>query len=75
MTADIDIVTSAQHDVLYVPIRSVVFADGGSYVHVYEGGVFKKVTVVTGLRGSEGMVEIVSGLHEGQEIVLYSDSL
>ena len=75
MTADIDVLTDVRDATLYIPTRSVVFAESGSYVHVYEDGLFKEVPITVGLRGSEGTVEVVSGLEEGQEIVLYSDAL
>lgn len=71
MTADIDIHTDRQENVLYIPVRSVLREGTRTYVRVYENGEFKEKDITIGLRGSEGTVEVVSGLQEGEEIVLY----
>jgi len=75
MTADVDIVTDMRADVLYVPVRSVVEEQGKKIVRVYSDDTFSEVPVETGLRGSEGTIEVLSGLSHGQEIVLYAEDL
>ncbi|PLX28672.1 hypothetical protein C0581_01360 [Candidatus Parcubacteria bacterium] len=70
MTADVLFYTEEKEDVLYVPQRVVRTNDEGKYVRVLEGGEAKEMSVVTGLRGDGGFVEIVSGVEEGQEIII-----
>jgi multidrug efflux pump subunit AcrA (membrane-fusion protein) len=71
MTADIEILTDTRENVLYVPIRSVLQDGIRSYVNIFDGKEFKERNVETGLRGSSGTIEIISGVNEGEEIVLY----
>ena len=71
MTADIEIRTDIEEDVLYIPVRSVLRKGAQSYVRVFSNGEFQEKNIETGLRGSEGTIEVTSGLREGDEIVLY----
>lgn len=71
MTADVDITTDSREDVLSVPTRSVLMKNGASYVRVVEGGSFVEREVETGLRSSVGTVEVLAGVREGEEVVLY----
>jgi RND family efflux transporter MFP subunit len=75
MTADVEIMTDVADDVLYVPVRSVLRDGARTYVRIYEDGEFIERNVTTGLRGSEGTIEILSGVDEGEEIVLFVDEL
>ncbi len=74
MTANIDIKTDEKKNVLYVPTRSVLHKNGNAYIKYFNGKDFLEKKVKTGLRSSEGIVEIVSGLNEGEEVVLYIDN-
>jgi len=70
MTANIDITTAKKSAVLTIPQRAVTAKNGESYVLVDEGGqtpIERKI--VTGLRGSEGDIEVISGLSEGQRVI------
>ena len=71
MTADVDIFTDVAENVLYVPVRSVLLDNGRRYVRIFKDGEFIEKDIETGLRGSEGTIEVVTGLVEGEEIVLY----
>ena len=71
MTADIEIRTDLREDVLFVPIRSVLRKGTQSYVRTFSDGTFSEKNIEIGLRGSEGTIEVTSGLREGDEIVLY----
>ena len=71
MSADVIIQTDKKENVLYVPYRAIVFKDDKKIVRVLKGKKIEEVEVETGLRGSEGEVEIISGLEEGQEVVTY----
>lgn len=71
MTADIDIITSEKKDVLIVPFRSLTKESGKTYAQAKRpDGTFERVEVAVGLEGDEGMVEIRSGLKEGDEVAL-----
>jgi len=69
MSADIDIMTAEEKNVLMIPERAVEEDNGEKKVKVMEDGKVKTVKVKTGLSGDEGMIEITSGLKEGEEVV------
>lgn len=68
MTANVDILKQKKSGVLIVPQRLVATRDGEKFVKVLEGKEIKEVKVVTGLRGSDGNIEIIEGLAEGDKI-------
>lgn len=69
MTADLDILTAQALDVLFVPQRAVLRDAGTRYVRILVNGEEERVSVTTGIRSVDGMVEITSGLTKGQEII------
>jgi multidrug efflux pump subunit AcrA (membrane-fusion protein) len=71
MTVSVSIITSVAADVLAVPSTAVKTAtDGTSYVQVLgDDGLPTNVTVETGMT-TDSYVQILSGLTEGQEIVV-----
>ena len=71
MTANLDIETARIDNVLFVPQRAVIEKDAKSQVRVLVGGQIKNIEVKTGIRSSEGTIEIKSGLEESQEIINY----
>ncbi len=71
MTADIEIATDDMTDVLYIPSRSVLREGSRTYVRIVENGELAEQDITVGLRGSAGTTEVVSGLSEGDEIVLF----
>ncbi|HDQ22936.1 MAG TPA: efflux RND transporter periplasmic adaptor subunit [Candidatus Uhrbacteria bacterium] len=71
MTANVDIITAEKEDVLFVPRRAVKEdLDGLRYVEILKNGQAERANVSIGLRGDEG-TEILSGLNEGQEVIIY----
>lgn len=72
MYADAEILLS-EGDVLAVPVSAVGAAPEGATVMKVVDGVVSRVDVVTGIRDS-GMVEIVSGLVEGDQVVTKAGS-
>ena len=73
MTADINISIRSVDGALAVPISSIVIdpVDMRSYVGVVmDNGEIIRTEVVTGIRGSNGFVEIKSGLKEGQRVIV-----
>ncbi len=71
MTADAIIFTDERELVLAVPIRAIITEDGQKYVRVPENGKIKKIAVETGMRSSDGRVEITNGLKEGETIITF----
>lgn len=72
MTANIDISTAKRENVLFVPSRSVVARDGKKYIRIPDGpSMTKETEITTGLRGSDGSIEIVSGVVDGDTIVTF----
>lgn len=70
MTANLDIITDKKENALVIPYRAVSLVDGKSMVTVVMDGKHVEKTIVVGLRGSFGTVEVVEGLEIGQEIVI-----
>jgi len=71
MTANVDIITAEKEGVLFVPRRAVKEGlEGLRYVEILKNGQAERVNVSIGLRGDEG-TEILSGLNEGQEVIIY----
>lgn len=74
MTANVDILTDVREAALVVPRRAILTKDGVSVVRVVRDptrGVFEERTITTGLIGDDGVVEVLSGLAEGEEIVTF----
>jgi multidrug efflux pump subunit AcrA (membrane-fusion protein) len=71
MSADVTIQTDKKENVLHVPYRAIVFKDDKKIVRVLKGKKIEEKEVETGLRGSEGEVEIISGLEGGEKVVTY----
>jgi RND family efflux transporter MFP subunit len=75
MTANVTIHTDMRENVLMAPQRAVLFhADGSKFVRVVtnaDAKQFEERPVTTGLVGDDGIVEIVSGLEQGEEIITF----
>ncbi len=71
MSADMDIFTARKENVMLIPERAIEDENGAKTVQVLlEKGETEKVEVKNGLRGDSGDVEIISGLKEGDEVIL-----
>ncbi len=73
MTANLTITTAEKDNVVSIPSRAVIEnADGSEDVRILKpDGTVEERPVKTGLRGDEGMVEIVSGVNEGDNVITY----
>ncbi|MEA2007269.1 MAG: efflux RND transporter periplasmic adaptor subunit [Patescibacteria group bacterium] len=72
MSADVDIHTAEKSDVIAIPQRAVKELDGRKIVEVLsEDGNINRVEVKTGLRGDNGLIEIVSGLDGGESVITF----
>ncbi len=70
MTVDVTIKTEERKDVLMIPERLTYRRDGKTYVMVFEEENYVERGVEVGIRGEGRMVEVVSGLNEGEKIFL-----
>jgi HlyD family secretion protein len=69
LTADVTILVDQRFDALVLPVRSVTRAAGRTFVRVLRNDAPVEVDVVLGLRGSDGYVEILEGLFEGDGVI------
>jgi HlyD family secretion protein len=83
MSANIDIHTAEVKNVLMIPVRAVQTegnpaspAGGQQFVEILnpDGKSTNKVQIQTGLSGDEGMIEVKSGLTEGQKVVTFTQT-
>lgn len=72
MSADVTITTAIAADALYVSQRAVLEENGTKYVRmpIDDKGNFEKRTVTVGMRADDGFLEILSGLTEGETIIV-----
>lgn len=72
MTGDAEIETGIRKDVVSVPLRSVIkSASGQTIVRVLtDAQTVEEKAVATGMEGTDGNVEIVSGIKEGDTVIV-----
>ena len=79
MTADLEILTDKRIGILSIPQRSVISRDGKKFLKVLVSkindkgkpeDVVKEKEVITGLKGSDGEIEIQEGLSEGDRVII-----
>ncbi|MDO8524284.1 MAG: efflux RND transporter periplasmic adaptor subunit [bacterium] len=76
-TANIDILTNQRENVLAVPYRAVITKNGDKIVKVVNPSArsgqakIEERKVALGLRGSDGNVEILNGISEGEKVITF----
>jgi HlyD family secretion protein len=71
LSADLIITTDKRENVISIPQRAIYDKDGVDYVRVIDKrGNVEERHVETGIRGDLGRIEILSGLTDGEEIVI-----
>ena len=74
MTASVTVFTNQKDGILMIPERAVITTDSKKVVRVLVDKKKQKIVekeVTVGLRGDDGMAEVISGLNEGEEIVTF----
>lgn len=72
MTANVDVTSAQKDDVLVIPLRAVKYnTERQAYVEVLQGIETAEKPVTIGLRGDNGLVELISGLAEGDVVVTF----
>jgi len=77
MTANITVSSNEKNDVLYIPQRAVKIKETTlgevpvKYVEILVNGAPQEKIVTVGLRGDNGLVEILSGLNENEQVITF----
>ena len=69
MTANIDLITKEVSQVIAIPARVVVSFAGEKTVKVLVDNKPIERKVILGVKGSDGMVEVLSGLKVGESVI------
>jgi RND family efflux transporter MFP subunit len=70
MTANITILTAKKEGALTMPSRALREENGRRFVRVLDGATVRDVTIETGVRADGGLLEVMSGLQEGQNVIV-----
>ncbi len=74
MTANLDILSTEKDNTLIIPQRAVTSRNGDKFVNLYDSLAkddnIKEVKIITGIRGSDGNIEVLDGLKEGDKLVI-----
>lgn len=68
LTANLAIETLRKSEVLALPQFAIIETDHGTLVKKMEGGAVREVPVTLGIRSRDGMVEVISGVVEGDRV-------
>lgn len=68
LTVNLDVETVRKDDVLMLPQFAIIENDRGTFVKKVSDGTSTQIPVTLGIRGQDGAVEILSGLHEGDRV-------
>ncbi len=71
MTANINILTAKADNTLLIPQRTIINENGKKFVQILNANnEIKKNEIKTGIRGFDGNIEILSGIQEGDKIII-----
>ena len=70
MTADVVIKTDLKENVLALPRDAIQRQNGKRIVEIFEAGLIKEREIEIGIRGADNMEEIISGIKEGDKILI-----
>jgi len=71
MTANVTITAAKKDEVLVIPQRMVTNRGADAFVLILgDDGTAREVKIITGLRGSDGNIEIIEGLTKGDKVVI-----
>jgi HlyD family secretion protein len=69
MTANIDVLALKKDNVVLIPSRAITTKNGKKFVKVVKGKSTTVTNIATGIRGSDGNTEIISGVKVGDQII------
>lgn len=70
LTANLEIETLRKDTVLISPKSAIIEEGGQTFVNKLTGGKIEKTLVVVGIKSRDGSVEILSGLNEGDAVII-----
>lgn len=70
LTANVEIMTAEKKDVLTVVQRAIYEKEDGKYVKVLSQEQEIEKAIRVGLRGDDGLIEVVAGLDEGDDVII-----
>ena len=70
MTADLIIKVNYRENVLLIPEDAIQKKNGQQIVKIFENEVVEEKEIKTGLLGSDDMIEVISGLEEGEQVIV-----
>lgn len=72
MTANIDIKTGERSNVIAIPSRAVITKNGERIIRILDqNDNIVEIPVLTGLRSSDGYIEIIEGIREGDRVIVF----
>ncbi len=72
MTADLSILAEQKDKALVIPARAVVYKNDKAYVQVLVNNQPQEKEAEVGLKGDDSLVEILSGLQIGEEVITFT---
>ena len=76
MSANIDVATNEKADILMLPLRAIKLNNGEKSVEILKAdNTTEEVKITTGLEGDGGMVEVKSGVKEGDKVVTFTKTI
>jgi RND family efflux transporter MFP subunit len=70
LSAEVVVETGEREDVLAIPRRYIMTENGYSFVEIMRDGKPQKRILTLGLRADGGLVEVLEGLAEGDEVII-----
>lgn len=70
MTANVWIETAVSENTLFIPASALQDRDGKKIVQVFDNGQIVEKEIIISIKDDTGMVEVISGLYEGEQIIL-----
>src|SRR3989339_206567 len=73
MSADLEIMTNMKENIIAIPQRAVIYKNGDRIVKIIVNGEIIEREVETGVKGSDGKIEILSGINEGDTVITFME--
>ena len=74
LSVDIDIIAEQKENVLVISTRAVVDGPEGQFVRVVDKNdrnSFMEVDIILGIRGEDGVMEVLSGVRNGDQLITF----
>jgi RND family efflux transporter MFP subunit len=76
MSVNIDVATNEKSEILMIPLRAIKLNNGEKSVEILKAdNTTEEVKITTGLEGDGGMVEVKSGVKEGDKVVTFTKDI